>query len=375
METKKTFSITRVLTFILFLGLVMTMVACSPNADEVIEDDPIDEEPIDEEPIDEEPIDEEPIDDLNATLTDINVDGVAIMDFNAETNDYVMVLSADETITPTIDVVTYDATATTVIDDAVDVTSSAIADRTTTITVSSTDGETVVVYTVIFETNSIDVVNLGTADDFVILAESGISTETSSVITGNIGVSPVAATYITGFSLILDSTGTFSTSSQITGNVYASDYTSPTPSNLTTAIADMRTAYNDAAGRTANYLNLYSGDLSGKTLTTGVYNFGSGVLINDDLTLHGTATDVFIFQIDGALTQAAAVNITLTGGLLAENIFWQVADTVTIGTGAHFEGTILAMTNISLGTNASINGKLYSQTAVTLDASTITKPE
>jgi hypothetical protein len=219
-----------------------------------------------------------------------------------------------------------------------------------------------------------DPVDLGSADDFVILAQSGVSSETTSTITGDIGLSPAAATYITGFSLTMDSTGTFSTSSQVTGNVYASDYTSPTPSNLTTAISDMQTAYVDAAGRAPNYTELYSGDLSGKTLTPGVYKFSNSVLINTDLTLDGSSTDVWIFQIEGSLTQASDIDIILSGGALAENIVWQVADTVSIGTGAHFEGTILAMTNISIGTNATVNGSLYAQTAITLDAATVTKP-
>ena len=82
-------------------------------------------------------------------------------------------------------------------------------------------------------------VNLGTAGNFAILAKSGISTVPTSAVTGDMGVSPIAATAMTGFSLILDSTGTFSTSSQVTGKAYAADYTSPTPSNLTTAVSNM----------------------------------------------------------------------------------------------------------------------------------------
>lgn len=313
----------------------------------------------------------EPIN-MNATLTDLTVEGTTVMEFDSLKAHYVVVLSSGVSNSPTVEAYKFDSTSTVEIDDATDVTSLIASERTTTVTVTTEDELNTMIYSILFET-SVQPINLGTANDFVILAETGISTETSSVITGNIGVSPAAQTYITGFSLILDGTGTFSTSSQIIGNAYASDDTSPTPSYLTTAVADMHTAYTEAAGRTANYTNLYSGDLSGQTLTTGVYKFGSGVLINTDLTLNGSETDVWIFQIDGALTQAAGVNIILAGGAIAENIIWQVADTVSIGTGAHFEGTILAKTNISLGTNASINGSLYAQTAVTLDAATVTK--
>ncbi len=214
-------------------------------------------------------------------------------------------------------------------------------------------------------------VTLGAAGNFVILAKSGISTVPTSAITGNIGVSPIDSTGITGFSLTMDATNQFGTSSQLTGKAYASDYTSPTPSNLTTAISNMETAYVDAAGRAANYTELYAGDLSGKTLTPGVYKWGTGISANTNVTFNGSSTDVWILQVSDGITIASGVNIILSGGAQASNIIWQAADTVTIGTGAHFEGTILAMTNISLGTNASINGRLYAQTAVTLDANIV----
>lgn len=217
-------------------------------------------------------------------------------------------------------------------------------------------------------------VNLGTAGNYVILAKTGISTVPTSAITGNMGVSPVFATAITGFALTADATNVFSTSSQVTGKVYAPGYAEPTNSNLTTAVNNMETAYTDAAGRAANFTELYSGDISGRTLTTGVYKWGTDVLINTDVTLTGGANDVFVFQVAGKLTQASNTKVILSGGVQAKNIFWQVADTASIGTGAHFEGNILGMTNISLNTGASINGRLLAQTAVTLDTSIVVAP-
>lgn len=217
-------------------------------------------------------------------------------------------------------------------------------------------------------------VNLGTACNYAILSKTGISTVPNSVITGNIGVSPITSTAITGFSLALDATTAFSTSTQVTGKAYAPDYASPTPSNLTTSISNMETAYTDAAGRAPNYTELYTGDISGQTLNAGVYKWGSGVLINSDVYLNGGPDDVFIFQVAKGITQAAGTKIILTGGAQAKNIFWQSAETVAIGTGAHFEGIILGKTNITLGTNASINGRLLAQTAVTLIKSTVVAP-
>jgi hypothetical protein len=217
-------------------------------------------------------------------------------------------------------------------------------------------------------------VNLGTAGGFVILAKSGISTVTPSVITGNIGVSPLAATSITGFSLIADSSNVFSMSAQVTGKVYAADYAPPTPVNMTTAVLDMETAFTDAAGRAPDVTELGAGNIGGMTLPAGVYKWGTGLLIPTDVTLTGSATDVWIFQIAQDLTMSDAAKIHLAGGALAKNVFWQVAGLVDLATTSHVEGVILCQTGINLRTGASINGRLLAQTAVTIGTSTIVEP-
>ena len=218
-------------------------------------------------------------------------------------------------------------------------------------------------------------VNLGTAGNFVILAKSGISTVPTSAITGDIGVSPIDQTAITGFSETLDGTGTFSTSIQVTGKIYAADYAVPTPSNLTTAVSDMETAYTDAAGRTLpDATELGAGEIGGLTIVPGLYKWGTGVLISTDVTLSGGPNDVWIFQIAGGITQANGKSVILTGGALPKNIFWQSFGVVDLGTTAHFEGIILAQTAITLNTGATVNGRLLAQTAVTLASSTVVQP-
>ena len=94
-----------------------------------------------------------------------------------------------------------------------------------------------------------EVVNLGTAGEFAILTKTGVTTTGTTSVTGDIGTSPIAATALTGFGLILDSSSTFSTSSLVTGKLFAASYTPPTPVKMTTAIGDMQTAYTDAADR------------------------------------------------------------------------------------------------------------------------------
>ena len=217
-------------------------------------------------------------------------------------------------------------------------------------------------------------VNLSTAGNFVILAKSGISTVPTSAITGNIAVSPAAAGSITGFSLQADASKVFSSSTQVTGKVYAANYSSSTPDNLTSAVGDMQLAFTDAAGRAPDLIELGEGNIGGKTLAAGVYKWSSGLLIPTALTLSGSATDVWIFQVAQNLTMSSATQIYLAGGALPKNIFWQVSGYVEIGTTAHFEGNILSQTSISLRTGASINGRLLAQTAVTLDSNIVNQP-
>ncbi len=215
-------------------------------------------------------------------------------------------------------------------------------------------------------------VNLGTAGNFVIVAKSGISTTGTTSIVGDIGVSPAAATFITGFGLIIDPSNQFSSSSLVTGKIYAADYTPPTPINMGIAIGDMQTAYTDAAGRTLpDHTELGAGDISGMTLAPGLYKWGTGVIINNGVTLDcaGDANGVYIFQIAKTLTVGNGAIVTLSGGCQAKNIFWQVAGQATLGTTSSFQGNILGQTAIVLNNGATLYGRALAQTAVTLDAS------
>jgi hypothetical protein len=217
-------------------------------------------------------------------------------------------------------------------------------------------------------------VYLGTAGQYVILAETGISTIATSAVTGNVGISPAAATYITGFSLVADATNVFSTSSQVTGKVYAADYAVPTPANLTTAIGDMQTAFTAAAGRAPDIIDLGAGAIGGMTLPAGVYSWSTGLLIPTSVTLTGNGTDVWIFQVAQNLTVNSGVEIVLAGGALPKNVFWQVSGSVSIGTTAQLEGVVLCKTGVALKTGASVTGALLAQTAVTIDACKVATP-
>jgi hypothetical protein len=228
-------------------------------------------------------------------------------------------------------------------------------------------------FTTVGTTANLAVVNLGAAGNYVILGKTAISNISISAVTGDLGLSPAATSYITGFSLT-DATG-YAISAQVTGKIFAADMADPTPINLTTAVENMITAYNDAAGRPSpDFLELGTGNIGGKTLTPGLYKWTNTVTLPNDVTISGGANDVWIFQIAGDLSMSSAVNVTLVGGAQAKNIFWQVAGQATFGPTSHFEGIILSMTGITYQTGASMHGRALAQTAVVLDGNAVTQP-
>jgi hypothetical protein len=242
-------------------------------------------------------------------------------------------------------------------------------------------------------------VNLLTAGDFVIRANTGITyngTAGAAAITGDIGISPNAASFITGFTVFaVDALNDFATAAEVVspGKIYAPGYiggqigsTGLTPAKMTAAQNDNVTAYNDAAGRTAGtgtFLNAGTGSLDGLTLVPGVYTWGTDLISSagstGNVTISGGPDDVFIFQVAGYFRPGNGSNMILSnpaGGALpqAKNIFWQVAGSdVTLGTTAHIEGVVLSVGFITLNAGATANSRLLAQTAVTVGG-TVTQP-
>jgi hypothetical protein len=217
-------------------------------------------------------------------------------------------------------------------------------------------------------------INLGSAANFVVLAGSLISNVPTSAITGNVGLSPAAGSAITGLSQI-----------EVTGIIYTTDATGPAgsvpdASGLTTAKGDLTTAYNNAAGRTpvptGSFLNPGTGNIGGLTLVPGLYKFTSSLgITGSNVTLSGSDTSVWIFQVATDLNLGSGIQVILAGGAKARNIFWQVGTSAVLGTTSVMKGTILADQSISLATGAALEGRALARIAsVTLASNTITKP-
>ncbi len=211
-------------------------------------------------------------------------------------------------------------------------------------------------------------VTMGSASNYVILAQSAITDVPTSAITGNVGLSPASGSFI-GL-----------TCAEVSGNIYSVDAAGPLPcvttdaSGLTTAVTDKGTAYTDANSRAPDYTELGAGNIGGMTLAPGTYKWGTSVLIPTDVTLSGGPNDVWIFQIAQGLTVSSGVQIILAGGALPQNIYWATFAAADIGTTSKFKGIILSQTSIAMKTGATIDGRLLAGTQVTLAQNAVTQP-
>jgi hypothetical protein len=201
-------------------------------------------------------------------------------------------------------------------------------------------------------------VDLGTAAAYAVLAGSTVTNTGPTVLTGDLGLSPGSS--VTGFP-----PGTVIGTTNV-GNAAA-----------VTAQNDLTTAYNQAAGETP--ATTVPTELGGTTLMPGIYNSASGTFgITGEVTLNGEGDPnaVFIFQTMSTLITASASSVDLINGANAANVFWQVGSSATLGTTTMFEGSILALTSITLDTGATIEcGRALARNgAVTLDDNTVSIP-
>lgn len=221
---------------------------------------------------------------------------------------------------------------------------------------------------------TVTTVNLGTAEDFAVLAGTEITNVPTSAIIGDVGLSPAAGSNYAGL-----------TSTEVTGTIYAVDAFGPAgsvnnPGLLTTAKNDLTTAYLNADGRTPTQtFSSTDNQLGGQTLTSGVYAFGHADTANITaanpliLDAQGDPNAVFIFQASSDLVTGSGSAVTLINGAQACNVFWQVTSSATLGSGSTFVGTIMALTSITVAADVDIEGRALARNgAVTLISDTIT---
>ena len=211
-------------------------------------------------------------------------------------------------------------------------------------------------------------INLGLATPFGVLAAAAVTNATipdggeTTVVTGDVGLSPGEAAAITGF-------GPPSTGVIVDG-------TQRTDSGVDGAQNDLTTAYNVAASLTPSPEQPTLAELDTLNLGPGVYAGGAlNLADNGTLILNGDADSVWVFKAASSLVINSGATIEFEGGASVCNVFWQVGSSATIKENSTFIGTVMANVTISVGENSTVDGRLLARTgAVTLIDDTITRP-
>ena len=194
-------------------------------------------------------------------------------------------------------------------------------------------------------------------------------------------------------------TGVIDTAAPPPNGTCPKEGTSVTAAVATQALADATTAYNYLAGLPATggdptpSWNENLGSIVG-CLAPGVYkaHYGYFTITGGNLTLCGSATAVWVFQMASSLTVGVAgfpsnISVLLTGGASAGNVFWQVGSAATINYGGEgtMSGTIIAYSTVTISNpgnatlpaadNTVLNGRAISLTgSVTMVQTTINTP-
>jgi hypothetical protein len=203
-------------------------------------------------------------------------------------------------------------------------------------------------------------VGLGTASPFVVLGGTTVTNVGPSVLNGNLGVSP--GTELEGFGL----------PAVINGSTHATDEVAAQ------AQLDLTTAYDAAAGQPVLPANDLSGeDLGGLNLSPGTYRYNAAALLTGALILdaEGDPNAEFVFQIGSQLTTESASSVVLVNGASPCNVYWQVGSSAVLGTTTSFQGTLMALTSISLNSKATVVGRMLARNGqVSLIENTLTRP-
>lgn len=199
--------------------------------------------------------------------------------------------------------------------------------------------------------------SLGSAAGFAVLGGTTVTNAGATTISGDVGVAP--GTALTGFP-----------PGSITGTTHLGDPIA------VQAQADAVIAY-DAVVASVCGTMLTGQDLGGLTLTPGTYCFGGAAQMTGTLTLDGLGDNnaVFLIKVGSTLTTAVAAAVTLTNGANANNVFWQIGSSATLGGATDFAGNLLALASITVSSGASVNGRLVAlNAAVSMDTNAIALP-
>ncbi len=183
--------------------------------------------------------------------------------------------------------------------------------------------------------------NLGTAANFVLFSTNGaVSNSGISHLTGNVGTNNGSSTAFGNVDGVMNDQNGVSVQ----------------------CAADLLIAYNQLNSTVATF---FPAALlgNGQVLNAGVYSIGAATTLNLNLILDGQSNPnaVFIFKIGGPFSANAASKVKLINGAQACNVFWKIEGLVSVASGSHLKGTIIANNAaINMSTGDTLEGRALS---------------
>ena len=226
-------------------------------------------------------------------------------------------------------------------------------------------------------------IDLGAAAAFVALGGTAIENfstlERRTRVNGQLGVYQDSSTVVQGFT----------DSNPVGMGIIATGGIQTNPAMLLVE-ADLRKAVTEATNRTLNQTRIGITDLAltqigggtPGTFPPGLYTSGSATLMlnagNLTLDAQGNTDAIWVFKADSSFIVGDTRQMMLINGARANQVFWVVGSSVTVGDGVAFKGNILAGSSITLGTPAlsgtALEGRAMSASSLTLNYATLDKP-
>jgi hypothetical protein len=229
-------------------------------------------------------------------------------------------------------------------------------------------------------------VDIGTASDFIVIGKTAVTSDNVSTFGGNIGVSPTAAAALTGVVCANMTEGrmhTITAPAGPTGCITTAGTQSADITKLSTATTDFDAAYTDARNQTTHPFDITTGavDMAAWGVKgRGIYQYTGAPSMATGLILRGSSTDIWIFQINWAKTQAANALMVLQNeaGVVdwpnwpqAKNIFWAIDGAASQGANTNFIGVLMTSGAIGMAGWSTFNGRAFATTTVTPVTTTI----
>lgn len=183
-----------------------------------------------------------------------------------------------------------------------------------------------------------------TATDYAVFAEKGITDAGNSKIMGDVGVSAPGAEVKLERASVQSNTNNARDARSV---------------DTLQAQKDLAASFN--AIKQLPCVDVTDAELGGRKFTPGVYCLSSARLAGQViLDAESEPNAIFLFRIAGSLNTEINSSVELINKAQAPNVFFVAGDSINVGEGNNFKGSLLAENSITVNNGASISGKVLS---------------